>query len=177
MPKNWQNLKNITHSLTDSSTWIQEMLLHLKRSLERGTCIGIYYIALLTWNIVDWILNWKWIAKRLEWWLDRCKTNLGKKGRQEYWSLLKKFNGITWNRPPRFFLGQEMSDNGQRLRTNDQPINQIISVLSIPRVLLFLQTTRDGKDDKGRFSSRERNLMPFKTFQHLAEYQYIIHEK
>ena len=126
------------------------MLPHLKRSLERGTCIGIYYIALLTWNIVDWILNWKWIAKRLEWWLGRCKTNLGKKGRQEYWSLLKKFNGITWNRPPRFFLGQEMSDNGQRLRTNDQPINQIISVLSISRVLLFLQTTRDGKDDKGR---------------------------
>ena len=30
MPKIWQNLKNMNHWLSDSSTWIQEMLAHLK---------------------------------------------------------------------------------------------------------------------------------------------------
>ena len=30
MPKIWQNLKNMNQSLTDSPTWIQEMLAHLK---------------------------------------------------------------------------------------------------------------------------------------------------
>ena len=34
-----------------------------------------------------------------------CKTNLGKKVRQEYWSLQKKFNGITWYWADQFFLG------------------------------------------------------------------------
>ena len=36
MPKNWQNLKNITHSPTDSPTWIQEMLAHLKMCMITG---------------------------------------------------------------------------------------------------------------------------------------------
>ena len=31
MPKIWQNLRNVNHWLTDSPTWIQEMLAHLKK--------------------------------------------------------------------------------------------------------------------------------------------------
>ena len=40
MPKNWQNLKNITHPLTHSPTWIQEMLAHLKTVRDLKKCEG-----------------------------------------------------------------------------------------------------------------------------------------
>ena len=51
--------KIVAGGRVEKSKVLQEVLADLKRSLERAICIGINYVALLTWNIVDCILNWK----------------------------------------------------------------------------------------------------------------------
>ena len=45
MPKIWQNLKNITHWVTHSPTWIQEMLAHLKTTLYNFISHFDFYIT------------------------------------------------------------------------------------------------------------------------------------
>ena len=51
MPKIWQNLKNINDWLSDSPTWIQEMLAHLKIVLSPE--LFPFFLDFLVHSIVD----------------------------------------------------------------------------------------------------------------------------